>query len=212
MSCHLEPTIGKEKHASSVENPPTCDCGKDTSVDHMDNRLYKPTRRKNDVKITHVPYKNTSSLSFRPVMFSKNSVIEECDIGDGTIIWHHCNLYRCSIGKNCEIGSFVEIGEGVTIGDNCKILPYAFICPGVEIGSNCFIGPHVVFCNDRYPTVIEHGVEKTIISDNVNIGAGAVILPGISIGQYCTIGAGSIVTKPIQKIGVIAYGNPAKVV
>jgi acetyltransferase-like isoleucine patch superfamily enzyme len=145
-------------------------------------------------------------------MFSKNSVIDNCDIGKDTVIWHHCNLYRCVIGDNCEIGSFVEIGDGVVIGDNCKILPYAFICPGVTIGSLCFIGPHVVFCNDTYPTVVQKEIETTIIKDEVNIGAGAVILPDVYIASGVTIGAGSIVTKSIFEPGVTVYGNPAKVV
>ena len=163
------------------------------------------------MKFSNIPNKNTRWLP-QKIQCAPTSVIEECDIGAGTVIWHHCNLYRCTVGKNCEIGSFVEIGEGVTVGDKCKILPYAFICPGIEIGNQCFIGPHVSFSNDRYPTVIEKGIEGSIVEDDVNIGAGSVILPGVRIARGVTIGAGSLVTKSILKEGVTAYGHPAKMV
>jgi len=43
------------------------------------------------------------------------------------------------------------------------------------------------------------------------IGANAVILPGVIIGENSVVGAGSVVTKSIPN-GVIAVGNPAKVI
>jgi acetyltransferase-like isoleucine patch superfamily enzyme len=149
-------------------------------------------------------------LKKNDIHISPNSVVECCEVGRGTMIWHHCNLYRCTIGTNCEIGSFVEIGEGVTIGDRCKILPYAFIPPGIDIGDRCFIGPHVSFSNDRYPTVVQKEVENTVIEDDVNIGAGTIILPGVHIASGITVGAGSLVTKKLMEKGIY-YGHPAKI-
>lgn len=43
------------------------------------------------------------------------------------------------------------------------------------------------------------------------IGSGAVISNNIKIGSGSLIGAGSVVTKDIPD-GVIAFGNPCKVV
>ena len=49
------------------------------------------------------------------------------------------------------------------------------------------------------------------IGDNVWIGAGVTILPGVTIGERAVIGAGSVVTHDIPA-GVLAFGNPCKVV
>jgi galactoside O-acetyltransferase len=39
----------------------------------------------------------------------------------------------------------------------------------------------------------------------------SIILPGISIGDNTIIGAGSVVTRSIPK-GIIAYGNPCRII
>jgi acetyltransferase-like isoleucine patch superfamily enzyme len=49
------------------------------------------------------------------------------------------------------------------------------------------------------------------IGEATEIGSGAVISNNITIGKRCLIGAGSVVTRDIPD-GVIAYGNPCKVV
>ena len=43
------------------------------------------------------------------------------------------------------------------------------------------------------------------------LGAGVIVMPGVTIGDGSVIGAGSIVTKDIPA-GVVAYGNPCRVV
>jgi acetyltransferase-like isoleucine patch superfamily enzyme len=166
--------------------------------------------------MNYPPYTTTRTklLLERNIRISPNSIVEGCDIGRDTTIWHHCNLYKCLIGDNCEIGSFVEIGRGVVIGDNTRILPFAFIPPGVVIGSNCFIGPHVSFSNDSYPAGTHKQlfeVEKTLIGNYVAVGAGSILLPGITIADGVMIGSGSLVTKSILEENVIAYGHPATV-
>ena len=58
------------------------------------------------------------------------------------------------------------------------------------------------------------GYEKSLpieIGDNVWIGGGVTIIGGVKIGANSIIGAGSVVTKNIPA-GVIAAGNPAKVI
>ena len=130
-------------------------------------------------------------------------------------IWHpeKSNIYdSCQIGKDCNIGTLVEIRGNVKIGDRCKIQAFTFIPEGVYIGNDVFIGPHVCFTNDKYPSV--NGkysrMMETVVEDNVNIGANSTILCGITIGKGSTIGAGSVVTKDVQP-NTLVYGNPAKV-
>ena len=139
------------------------------------------------------------------------SIVEKAVIGKGTEIHDHVNLYKCRIGKNCKIESFVYIEEGVVIGDNCKIKPHTFIPTGVTIGRNVFIGPGVIFTNDKYATVkVDWKLYRTTVGDWASIGAGAVIVPGVKIGKGAMIGAGSVVTKDIPA-NCLAYGNPARV-
>jgi acetyltransferase-like isoleucine patch superfamily enzyme len=49
------------------------------------------------------------------------------------------------------------------------------------------------------------------IGCNVWIGMNSTVMPGVSIGDNSVIGAGSVVTRSIPS-GVIAYGNPCRVV
>jgi UDP-2-acetamido-3-amino-2,3-dideoxy-glucuronate N-acetyltransferase len=135
----------------------------------------------------------------------------DAEIGEGTKVWHYCNLFKCKIGKNCVIGSYVEIGRNVTIGDNCKIECGVFIPEGVTIEDEVFIGPHVVFTNDRFPKAkTEHWeITKTIIKKGASIGANSTIRCGITIGENALIGCGSVVTKDVPD-NEVWVGNPAK--
>ena len=142
----------------------------------------------------------------------KNTIIKDCEIGDGSIIWNFSNLYGCKIGKKCVIGSFVEIGRGVEIGDYCKIESFTYIPPGVKIGNHVFVGPRVTFVNDKYPIAYAGQViSPIVVKDWASIGAGAVILPGVTIGEYAIVAAGSVVTKDVPPYAIVA-GNPAKVI
>lgn len=135
--------------------------------------------------------------------------IKDCSIGEGTKIWNFVNLYGCSIGKNCLIGSFVEIQSDVEIGDGSRIQSHTFIASKARIGNNCSIGHSVMFINDRYPLRREEKFwEPVIVKDNVVIGSNATILPCV-IGENSVIAAGSVVTKDVQPNTVVA-GNPAR--
>ncbi|MGC9780282.1 MAG: N-acetyltransferase [Candidatus Heimdallarchaeota archaeon] len=140
------------------------------------------------------------------------SIMKDTTIGEDSVIYDQVNLYKCKIGKNTKIDSFVYIEEDVVIGDNCKIRPFCFIPSGVTIGNSVFIAPNVTFTNDKYPrSEGDWELLETIVEDGVSIGAGAVILPGICICKNSLVGAGAVVTKDIPANSVVA-GNPAKVV
>jgi len=141
----------------------------------------------------------------------KYSVIKDAAIGKGTKIHDHVNLYKCRIGKNSKIDSYVYMEEGVVVGDNCKIRPFVFIPTGVTIEDNVFIGPNVSFTNDKYPRARgEWKLLQTKVKHCASIGANSVILPGLTVGKYSLIGAGSVVTKDVPDYAVVS-GNPARV-
>jgi UDP-2-acetamido-3-amino-2,3-dideoxy-glucuronate N-acetyltransferase len=141
---------------------------------------------------------------------SQFSVIVDAEIGEGTVVRDHVNLYKCRIGRNCKIESFVYIEEGVAVGDYCKIKPHVYLPTGVVIEDQVFLGPNVTFTNDRYPRVEgDWRPLKTVVEHGASIGAHSVILPGVRIGRDAVVGAGSVVTTDIPK-GATVCGNPAR--
>ncbi len=149
----------------------------------------------------------------------KNQIIKNCKIGKGVKIYDFVNLYGCSIGRDSQVGTFVEIQKDVVIGNNVKIQSHSFICSGVIIEENVFIGHHVVFVNDKYPRVLNSkGKQQNdkdwdllpiLIKKGASIGSNSTILGGITIGENAMVGAGSVVTKNV-KDNEIVIGVPAK--
>lgn len=140
------------------------------------------------------------------------SFIEDVEIGEGTVIHDHVNIYKCKIGKNCKIDAFVYIEEGVVVGDNCKIRPLVFIPSGVTIEDGVFIAPGVTFTNEKSPKIgAGQRLLPTLIKRGATVGAGAVILPGITIGENVLVGAGAVVSKDVPDNAIVA-GNPARVI
>ena len=145
-------------------------------------------------------------------LLAKYYLIEDCKIGEGTVVRDYVNLYGCKIGRDCKIAAYVEIQRGVTIGDRCKVEAFAFIPSGVTIEDEVFIGPHSVFTNDLHPRAVgDWEVVPTFVKKGASIGAGAVIVCGVTIGENAMVGAGSVVTKNVPP-GTLVVGNPAKVV
>src|SRR2546422_9616733 len=143
---------------------------------------------------------------------TRYSVIKNAEVGKNSRIYDQVNLYRCKIGKNTKIDSYVYIEEGVTIGDDCKIRPFVFIPTGVTIEDAVFIAPNVTFTNDKHPR--SHGEWKlleTLVKSHASIGAGTTIIPGVTIGENALIGGGSVLTKDIPD-NAIAVGTPARIV
>lgn len=146
--------------------------------------------------------------------------IVSCTIGKNTKLWEFINLYGCTIGDECMIGTFVEIQEGAHIGNRVKVESHTFICEAVTIEDDVFVGHHVVFINDKYPRITlpdgkkklyqKSDFQKTLVKTGAAIGSNATILGGITIGKRAIVGAGAVVTKDVPDFTVVA-GNPARV-
>jgi acetyltransferase-like isoleucine patch superfamily enzyme len=105
----------------------------------------------------------------------------------------------------------------VSIGERCFIQQCCtfFWRGGIEIGNDVFIGPKVNLIT------INHDVNpdnrsatygrRIVIEDKVWIGINSTILPGVIIGYGAIVGAGSVVTKNVEPMTIVA-GNPARVV
>lgn len=145
-------------------------------------------------------------------ILAKHYAIEDCEIGEDTVVRDFVNLYGCKIGKGCRIAAYVEIQRGVTVGDRCKIEAFAFIPSGVTIEDEVFVGPHACFTNDLMPKAVgDWSVTPTVVRRGASIGANATIVCGVTIGEHAMVAAGAVVTKDVPA-GAIVAGSPARVI
>lgn len=110
-------------------------------------------------------------------------------------------LRGIKIGKGCEIGYFVIMGnvhpEMIIIED------------GAVVTARCTLLEHD---NARYYVGAGDVVSKpVIVKEKAFVGIGSVVFPGVSVGRHAIVGAMSLVKNDIPD-NAIAFGQPAKVV
>lgn len=99
---------------------------------------------------------------------------------------------------------------------------------GIMVGTRVTIGSHVLIANrvalvgyDLHPTdpvrrargepPDESGCGDITIEDHAWIGMNSTILKGVTVGRAAIVGSGSMVTKDVPPMTIVA-GNPARVV
>jgi maltose O-acetyltransferase len=125
-------------------------------------------------------------------------------VGEGVVV---VPAFRCDYGAN------IAIGDGTFVNFDCVMLDIA----PIALGSTCWLATQVQLLAATHPIDPiprrdgwEYGAPITI-ADNVWLGGGAIVCPGVSIGEDTVVGAGAVVTRDLPA-GVVAYGNPARVV
>ena len=118
--------------------------------------------------------------------------------------------------KNNVLFNYPEFGDKLIIGKFCALAS----------GTKFIMGPanHRISSVTTYPFHVFGGIWSertpphlsqlpykgdTVIGNDVWIGRESVILPGVKIGYGAIIGAGSVVTKDVEPMTIVA-GNPAR--
>jgi acetyltransferase EpsM len=109
-------------------------------------------------------------------------ILHSASVGFGNMIFA-----QTFIGSNAKVGDHVIINNGCIIEHDCCISNF------VTLGPGCCMGGRVN------------------ISEGAFISTGVTIAPRMNIGARSIIGAGSVIVKDIPP-GVLAYGNPAKII
>ena len=97
------------------------------------------------------------------------------------------------------IGTGAMIKAGVVLGKQNIINTKASIDHDCQLGDFIHISPGATLCGE------------VKVGNCTHIGAGCTVINGISIGCNTIIGAGSVVVKDIPD-GVVAYGNPCRII
>ena len=126
-------------------------------------------------------------------------------------------------GQGVELAPNSEIyfPESIEMGDYCYVGPHAcwYAEGGISIGRGVTFGPRTVIWTTnhdwRNADCLPYGMGNILgpvrIENFVWIGYGAMVLPGITIGEGAIVGMGSVITKDVEPLSVVA-GNPARVV
>lgn len=111
-------------------------------------------------------------------------------------------------------GREIEIDENFFCGHSCH-----FGAPA-KIGKRVMFAPCVALVGgdhkiDHSEVIImdtgRDGFRTILIDDGAWLGYGSIVLHGVSIGKGAVVAAGSVVTKDVPPLAIVA-GNPARLV
>ena len=129
-------------------------------------------------------------------------------------------LDRCGEDVNVEHGAWFGSGRGIELGDRSDIGMDALVIGPVTIGRDVMMGPRCILLACNHETARTdvpmnrqgfRAPPPITIEDDVWIGAGSIILPGRRVGAGSIVGAGSVVSRDVPPMSIVA-GNPARVV
>ena len=150
--------------------------------------------------VSHIP-----SFKFRRFWYRR---ILGIVFGEGAGIHLGCYLWFYGPGQvrrsGLLIGAHSRINRGCTIDARGS----------VRIGENVSVSPEVVILTAAHrldDPSFQVESRPVVIEDNVWIGMRALILPGVTLGQGSVVAAGSVVTRDVAPLAIVA-GVPAHVV
>jgi acetyltransferase-like isoleucine patch superfamily enzyme len=166
-------------------------------------------------KIVHLSIGADSSIEYRKIVAKfKNSklLIGAKSLVNSTFVFEKEYAF-ISIGSNTFIaGATLSCAKSISIGDNVQIAWGVIIFDHNSHSLNYMERrtdlPNSINGLKTWEDVL---IKEVIIEDDVWIGANVIVLKGVTIGNGSIVGAGSVVTKDIPPMVVVA-GNPAKII
>src|SRR5947199_10747929 len=112
------------------------------------------------------------------------------------------------IGRECVIGSYVDLEGDLVVGDFVSLQSGCYITRGTLIEDEVFCGPRIVTMNDRKMSYRRSSMSFTRCAPRIlraaRIGGGAMLLPGVTIGENAVGAAGPVVVKDVRDRVVVA--------
>lgn len=167
----------------------------------------------NGLSYSIVPVETVSELTLRSCLLSssrpcvKIAVFEDFRRKLGIGQDHYFSL----VDPAAIIASTVTLESGVSIEPCVTVSPYANLGFGVTVSRNTSVGHHSLLGDF---VTLNPGVNiagHCSVGEGTVIGIGTSVFDHVTIGKNCQIGGGSVVTRDIPD-GVIAYGNPCRVI
>ena len=137
-----------------------------------------------------------------------NCVIEDCDIGAGTVVAAYSHLRGARVGARCSIGPFARVRAGSVVGDGSRVgnfveVKNSRLAAGVKAGHLAYVGDSdvgravnigagAITCN--FDGARKH---RTVIGDEVFIGSNAQLVAPVRIGRGAYVAAGSTITDSV---------------
>jgi len=112
---------------------------------------------------------------------------------------------------------FSSIAPDVALPAGAMVSAGAVVCPRVALGEGVLLNTKASVDHDSTVGAFAHvSAGATVgarcrIGEETLVGIGATVLSGVTIGARSVVGAGAVVVREVPD-GVVAYGNPARVV
>jgi sugar O-acyltransferase (sialic acid O-acetyltransferase NeuD family) len=109
------------------------------------------------------------------------------------------------------------VARHACVGEGGQILANATVGEGAALGAACIVNTAASVDHDCVLADGVHVAPGATLAGEARVGTcsfiavGAVVLPRLRIGNHTIVGAGSVVTRDLPD-GVVAYGNPARVI
>jgi UDP-N-acetylbacillosamine N-acetyltransferase len=109
------------------------------------------------------------------------------------------------------------VSDDAQLGEGCYVAPGTIVQPGVNVGAQTLLNLQSTLSHDCQVGAGSHVSVRASLAGHVVagrevwLGIGSVVREGIRIGDGTLVGAGALVVKDLPA-GVVAYGQPARVV
>lgn len=118
-----------------------------------------------------------------------------------------------SIHSGCWFSGFsLSIGDHSVVNRNCRLDARGGLCIGanVSISPECYL---ITASHDPHSPNFAGSIKPTAVTieDYVWLGVRVLVLPGVTIGRGAVVGAGSVVTRDVPSMAIVA-GNPARII